>query len=550
VTDADRLQFLDRPKGAIAGLPPACQEGFARLAKLVQARRGKFQLLVLDCRDETLRDRLIAQLNELLEANGSHPASLQLRTADHPDFATVERALIALAGTSSAIHVTGGPSWFDRAKWGGFNIRRDAVAQQVKASLLFWLDPDSIAVLARIAIDLWAWRSAVIPFATAPGALPHAVPKPDFRIIDDRTLAERKKRIAFLRDVTRDSDLPAEIRFGLVAELGDLLAGIGQMTEAESAYRDAADAAPDERSRTDARGRIADMLQARGELDEALRIRREEQLPIYERLGDVRAAAVTKGKIADVLQARGELDEALRIRREEALPVYERLGDVREAAITKGKIADVLQARGELDEALRIRREEALPIYERLGDVREAAMTKGQIADVLQARGELDEALRIWREEQLPVYERLGDVRSAAVARGKIADVLQARGELDEALRIRREEELPIYERLGDVREAAVTKGKIADVLQARGELDEALRIRREEALPVYERLGGVRELLVERANQATLHLIRNREGDRQEANRLLRLALAEARRLRLPEEQQIQQILERAGLG
>ena len=43
-------------------------------------------------------------------------------------------------------------------------------------------------------------------------------------------------------------------------------------------------------------------------------------------------APSTMGKIADILQTRGELDEALRIRREEELPVYERLGDVRSSA--------------------------------------------------------------------------------------------------------------------------------------------------------------------------------------------------------------------------
>ena len=91
-------------------------------------------------------------------------------------------------------------------------------------------------------------------------------------------------------------------------------------------------------------GKIADVLQARGQLDEALRIRQEEQLPVYERLGDVRSWAVTLGQIAYVLQARGQLDEALRIRQEEELPIYERLGDVRERAVTLGKIADVLQA--------------------------------------------------------------------------------------------------------------------------------------------------------------------------------------------------------------
>jgi phosphopentomutase len=53
------------------------------------------------------------------------------------------------------------------------------------------------------------------------------------------------------------------------------------------------------------------------------------------------------GQIADILQARGQLDEALRIYQEEALPVFKRLGDLRSKAITMGKIADILEARGQ-----------------------------------------------------------------------------------------------------------------------------------------------------------------------------------------------------------
>jgi hypothetical protein len=86
-------------------------------------------------------------------------------------------------------------------------------------------------------------------------------------------------------------------------------------------------------------GQIADVLMARGELDEALRIRREEELPVYERLKDVRLWAVTQGQIADVLMGRGEFDEALRINREEELPVYERLKDVHELVVVRTKIA-------------------------------------------------------------------------------------------------------------------------------------------------------------------------------------------------------------------
>ena len=98
-------------------------------------------------------------------------------------------------------------------------------------------------------------------------------------------------------------------------------------------------------------GKIADIFEARGQLDEALRIRRDEELPVYERLGDVRAKAVTMGKIADIFQARGQLDEALRIRREEALPVYERLGDVRELLVARTKLAIGLALRGRGDDA-------------------------------------------------------------------------------------------------------------------------------------------------------------------------------------------------------
>ncbi|MFF4537946.1 CHAT domain-containing protein [Streptomyces aureus] len=237
-------------------------------------------------------------------------------------------------------------------------------------------------------------------------------------------------------------------------------------------------------------GKIADILQRRGEADEALRIHREVTLPVYERIGDTRETAVTWGKIADILQRRGEVDEALRIRREVTLPVYERIGATRETAVTWGKIADILQRRGEVDEALRIRREVELPAFERIGDTSSAAVTWGKIADILQHRGDVDEALRIHREVTLPVYERIGDTYSVAVTWGKIAEILQQRGEVDEALRIHHEVELPVYERIGDTRSAAVTWGSIADIFERRGEVDEALRIRHEVELPAYERIG------------------------------------------------------------
>ncbi|WPB77415.1 hypothetical protein KYC5002_51605 [Archangium violaceum] len=70
-------------------------------------------------------------------------------------------------------------------------------------------------------------------------------------------------------------------------------------------------------------------------------------MPVYERLGDVRSRAVTMGKVADILKARGEMEEALRIRREEQLPVFERLRDVRELLVGRAKLAMLYLQRGQ-----------------------------------------------------------------------------------------------------------------------------------------------------------------------------------------------------------
>jgi hypothetical protein len=70
------------------------------------------------------------------------------------------------------------------------------------------------------------------------------------------------------------------------------------------------------------------MLQARGELDEALRIRREEELPVYERLGDVREQAICRTNIGINYLVRGSalnmaLHDAQRLKLPEARLIAE-----------------------------------------------------------------------------------------------------------------------------------------------------------------------------------------------------------------------------------
>ncbi len=166
----------------------------------------------------------------------------------------------------------------------------------------------------------------------------------------------------------------------------------------------------------------------RGGLPDRALAAAEEKRDLDRKRGEERDAALAIGLIADIFTACGEFDAALRIRREEVLPVFERLGYTRLRAVAQGKIADILQARSDLDAALRIRTVEELPVYERLGEVRSRAVTQGKIADIMQLRGDVDKALHVWREDVLPVYKRLGAVRDLVFARWNLGFVLVKRG--------------------------------------------------------------------------------------------------------------------------
>ena len=81
-------------------------------------------------------------------------------------------------------------------------------------------------------------------------------------------------------------------------------------------------------------------------------------------------------------QSGGDREEALRILREEVLPVWHRLKDDREIARTFARMAEVEQLRGDRSEALRILREEVLPVWQRLKDDREIGTVLVRIAEI------------------------------------------------------------------------------------------------------------------------------------------------------------------------
>lgn len=428
---------------AAQSLPAACRDDFQRLSRTL-VYGPAFQWLLVDAPNEALRKQAMVALDKVLRA--ARLRSNQLHLSDKiADVATLETRLLHHASQAEVVHVVGRPGWFTSARWHAFNVRRERLAAQCRARLVFWLNADAIALASGGAPDLWAWRGGVYSFVSSNAAEPvlgaalHSSPSeislalPPAAGIDNRTREERLQRIAAIQSWLATQPAPPDaLLAGPVDELGNLLFSLRDYDAALAHWRTVA-------------------------------------IPLHERMSNVRAKAVTQGNIAYILRERGQLDEALHIHQEEELPVYERLSDARAKAVTMGQIADILQTRGQLDEALRVRQEEQLPIYERLGDVHAKAVAMGKIADIFRLRGQPDEALRLISEEVRPVFERLGDIRSMAVTMGMIADILQARGQLDEALRILKEEQLPVYERLDDARGRLVCQTNIAQLYAQRG---------------------------------------------------------------------------------
>jgi tetratricopeptide (TPR) repeat protein len=472
---------------AASGVRPEYFDDFSRLVKSLRASMG-FQLLVIEFNDEVDRSHLIGKLDELLAAESRQSAVIDIgypagRRIER--FADIEEQMRTLAVGRALIHLIGGEVWFDKARWQAFNLRREVVSSQVTACLTIWLTPSAVSDMAVSAPDLWAWRGGVYSFLHAARAVPLGPKEPLEEAKIDR--ATRARRIGEIRaDLAEEATLDDGLRFRLLAELSEHLESTGEGEEAMLAaleLRRIAERLGDDRLLAQAIVRIADLLHSSGRLEEALRIRQEELLPLYEGLGDLFWVAMAKRDIAWIHRARGQVEEALRLCREEVLPAYEELGHAFGAACTKDDIADILEADGQRDEALRLRREQVLPAYEAVGNARFVARAKQKIARNLRVDGQLGEALRILQDEVLLVNERVGDLYWIASTKRDIAALLLARGERDEPLRILEEEVLPVHERLGDRFWVAYTKSQIAHVLQLRGQLDDALRVYEGEVL-------------------------------------------------------------------
>ncbi len=459
---------------AAVGLRPEHGSEFQRLLKLL-IYGPKFQLLVAEANNGVYRRLLIEKIDLFASKFGLRVGRLQLDAGQHPDVAAMERALEGLAQSVDVIHVEGGEFWFDIPRWQSFNVRREAISQAVPVKLLFWLNTEPIRLFAQHAPDCWAWRSGVFSFLSPQGEEMRSEAslefvEPNLSDTDNRTLAERANRIAQLEAVLKQTLAPA-LALPLLHELAGLYSDLG-------------------------------------EVQEALRIRQERQLPMTLEVGAYGQAASIKWAIARHLFAFGQTSKGVALLRNEVLPVFRENGDQRRAALVLAEIAQAHDVNTDAEEMLRILNEEALPFFQKSGESELTAKVSAIIANILFTQGELDRAFDILQNQALPAFVALDDRRAIATAKQNMALILQSRGEYDEALRIYQQEVLPLVFDLGLERSVVEVHMNIALILLSQGKPERALLLLRDQVVPILQRTGAVRQLA--KAQHLVAHCLMN----------------------------------------
>ncbi|NJM12175.1 MAG: tetratricopeptide repeat protein, partial [Synechococcaceae cyanobacterium SM1_2_3] len=292
-----------------------------RLSKLLTAS-SSFRLILLEFNDPLYRDRIIQQMTQF-----SIRTELLVLDESIVDFSEFERQLAALAGKCEAVHVLRLEVWLADAKtresrFKGFNYHRETLAELCPFALLLWMTKADIKDFALRAPDLWAWRTDVLDLSLQPAWTSTPVVE---RAVE-RGSASVQNRQARIKEIEEYLDRESGKDGGsalLRLELGQLYNDLGDSTQALIAFQQALAVfreLDDRRQAAMAQVLIADIKASQGNTEYALKIYKEI-VKLFDELGATCGRGGDAGKIADVLQDRGELDEALRIRREEQLPV-------------------------------------------------------------------------------------------------------------------------------------------------------------------------------------------------------------------------------------
>ncbi len=188
---------------------------------------------------------------------------------------------------------------------------------------------------------------------------------------------------------------------------------------------------------------------------------------------DPTADAEYASTVAGLLQNKGNLDEAFRIR-QRLLEYYLRRGELQKSQSLSADQADLLRARGDLKGALTISKTQE-NWCRASGDQRGLATSLGIQGDILAERGELDGALAVYRETE-QIWRETGNTYGIASSIRRQSSTLMLQGNDSRAMTLSKGAERSCRE-LGDHYGLADLLGIQGAILSKGGKLKEALEL-------------------------------------------------------------------------
>jgi hypothetical protein len=277
--------------------------GFAVLGNLLSGHLG-------DQWKQRLSDRMADPLtvlrnHDLLQLSGDAAQLVLLAEAESATSTSSRDGELPAQDFIREITNTLAAEWNDLADTPGW---RDELLELSREGVVDWMRQNGVDWSRGSSMSVEFWKSLLRPLAVKV-----ALASTDSVIDQDRIRAQAGGLIDDLAQVLVEKYATSvrELLKQDAGKKGEAFAGLVLILHAET-LKSLSEIADGQES-------LADVLQTRGELDEALRIRREEELPVYERLGATRDLLVCRWWIATYLLVRdapGDRDEAAELLRQ------------------------------------------------------------------------------------------------------------------------------------------------------------------------------------------------------------------------------------------
>jgi tetratricopeptide (TPR) repeat protein len=239
---------------------------------------------------------------------------------------------------------------------------------------------------------------------------------------------------------------------------------------------------------------LAQILLESGQTEAAIAIRRDQELPLVQRLGDEVEIAFALGNLSFALQTGGHTEASIAMLRDRVLPAFDRLRQLPALCLGQIRLASALLQIQRVNEAIDVITKQAIPLATLLnyGDLRSDA--NFILSACLAHQGRYKEAIGVL-ESVIASWESqpTGETK-LPTAQSQLGHYLTMVGQLDKAGPLLEQAAADLAAQ-NMVAERTQALYRLARVYELQGQLSRALQVLREQAMPVATAVGDAAAL-------------------------------------------------------